>query len=146
MKLPAARRIGAAYVALQLLIWAKCTAFFLFYGHGKAMLFSAASFPEGVLFYDWLFHELMHVSIGVLALLYGKNLSEFRVRRVLPRILLAVFIHNLFYWLTATHPSTLYSVLDFGSDSIILLSAVFAGFLLGKWDKVSKISVPLIEK
>jgi hypothetical protein len=87
----------------------------------------------------------MHVLIGLLALAYGRNLSAFSAGFLLPRIFFAVFIHNLFYWLTNVHPSVFYSVLDFGFDSVLLLSFVFAGFLLGKWKKLSDFKIPLLE-
>jgi hypothetical protein len=142
MKFGVISRIELFYVVLQLLIGVKCLFFFFFYGRGRAMPFSLFDFPSDALFFDFVFHELMHVLIGLLALVYGMNVPEFRVGFLLPRIFFAVFIHNFFYWLTNVHPSVIYSVIDFGSDSVILLSFVFTGFLLGKWNKLKAFKVP----
>ncbi len=128
-------KIEFAYIAIQVAIWSKCSVFFLLFGHGKVLPFNVSAFPKSALFFDWIFHALGHFAIGVLALLYGFSLKEFRLLHIVPRVFAAVLLHNVAYWFTYSHPTVLYSAVDFGSDSAILLSAVFAGFILGKWKR-----------
>ncbi len=138
------RRIALAYIFLQLIIWVKSAYFFSMFGHGKVLLFSVSSFPRDALFFDFYFHALMHGLIAILAVLFGKNLPQFKLGYVLPVVFAAVALHNFAYWLTYSHPSLLYTLLDFGSDSAILLSAVFAGFILSKNVAVKKLKIPIL--
>ena len=140
------RRISIAYIAVQALIWVKSFAFYVVYGFGKVTPHNWAFFPKSVLSPDLIFHTLGHISIGVLALLYGKNLKEFKASKVIPAVFVAVFLHNVAYWLTNSHPSNFYSVIDFGLDAAMLLSFVALGFVLSKWRAFAKIRVPLLEK
>ncbi|MBI4210938.1 MAG: hypothetical protein HY544_05560 [Candidatus Diapherotrites archaeon] len=122
-------RIAKAYAALQAIIWAKSAAFFAVFGHGKALPFSAASFPHGALLFDFWFHSAMHVLIGVLAILFGRNTEKFDLKMIVPVVFAAVALHNIGYWLTNSHPNIVYSVMDFVTDSVILAVAIFTGHL-----------------
>ena len=122
-------RVVLAYVLLQFVIWAKCLVFFSLFGHGKVGDFSVAEFPMWVILPDWFFHEAMHVGIGILALLYGRSLANVKWKSFWLAVFSAVALHNFAYWLTASHPSALYSAVDFVSDSVLLAAFVLAGFV-----------------
>lgn len=122
-------RIAKAYLFLQIVIWVKSAFFFMNFGHGKVLLFSVKDFPPGILVVDYWFHTAMHVLIGLLALLFGRGLEKFELKKILPLIFVAVALHNVGYWLTNSHPNLIYSVTDFVTDSIILTLAVWVGYL-----------------
>lgn len=125
-------RIAVVYVALQVVIWIKCTAFFLLYGAGRVSYFSSYLFPPDAIAFNLFFHEAMHVAIGILALLFGKNLQRIEWAKLAAVIFTAVFIHNLAYWFTNSHISVAYSAYDFASDFVLLFAAVLAGYALKK--------------
>lgn len=126
------RIIVIAYTILQLVIWAKCLVFFYYFGYGKVTDFSVAVFSQQVVFIDFLFHEFMHVAIGVLALLFGASFKKIKWKRLWIMVFAAVAMHNLAYWLTVSHSSIAYSAVDFVSDSVLLMIFVVAGSLLEK--------------
>ncbi len=126
------RKIGLVYLALQAVIWAKCIAFFLLFGFGKSMDFNAQAFPAAALLFDFFFHNAMHVGIGILALLFGKNMQKIEWIKLVAVVFVAVALHNALYWFTASHPTAAYSAFDFARDSGLLLAFVVAGFALKK--------------
>ena len=129
------RRIAFVYVALQVAIWIKCALFFSWFGYGKSMPFSATAFPETAIAFDFFFHNGVHFAIGILALLFGKNIHRAEWAKLAAIVLAAVAIHNAGYWFTAVHPSLAYITVDFARDSIILFCFVAAGHLLGRlWE------------
>ncbi len=126
------RRIATAYLALQLVIWVKCAAFFSLYGFGKVARFNKAFFPAEAITFNFFFHEAMHVGIAVLALLFGKNMRRLEWLKLVAVVFIAVALHNFAYWFSKSHPSLAFNVQDFVSDSVLLLAFVVAGFLLNK--------------
>jgi hypothetical protein len=138
-------KVALVYVALQIVIWIKCAAFFLIYGAGRVANFNAYLFPAGAIEFNWFFHEAMHVAILILALLFGKNLQKIEWLKLTAVMFIAVFLHNLAYWFTNSHASIAYSAYDFTSDSVMLFAAVLAGYVLKKiWLRLGK--KPLQEK
>ena len=135
-----ALRAAWAYAAIQAAIWAKCALFFLWFGRGKVMQFSIGLFPQNAVFFDYYFHETMHVLIGICALWFGKNIQRFEVPKVAVIVLAAVALHNGIYWLTASHPSHAYSAVDFARDSILLFAFVAGGYAIGRiaWKRKQK--------
>lgn len=132
-------RVAIVYVALQVVIWIKCAAFFAIYGAGRVADFNAYLFPPDAVVFNFFFHEGMHVAIGILALLFGKNLKRIEWIKLVAVIFVAVLVHNLAYWFTNTHISVAYSAYDFSSDSVMLLAAVLAGYALKKaWMRFGK--------
>ncbi len=125
-------KVAIVYVALQVIIWIKCAAFYLLYGAGRVANFNSFLFPADAIAFNFFFHEAMHVGIGILALLFGKNLKKIEWIKLIAVIFVAVIIHNLAYWFTWSHASIAYSVFDFASDSLMLLGVVLAGYLLNK--------------
>lgn len=125
-------KIALVYMLLQAVIWIKSAAYFSMFGHGKVLSSSRSLFPQEALFFDFLFHEFMHVAIGILALSFGKNFEKLEWLKLVGMIAIAVFFHNVGYWFTASHPNIAYSVIDFIRDTIILLAFVVAGFYLKK--------------
>jgi len=123
-------RIALIYLLLQGIIWVKSAAFFAMFGHGKALEFVQGNFPPEALAFDFIFHEGMHVAIGILALSFGKNIKKIAWAKLAALIAIAVFTHNVGYWLTASHPGITYSLIDFTRDSIILMAFVVAGYYL----------------
>ena len=132
-------------MALQLAIWLKSIAFFELYGRGKVMLFSVAAFPPEARLFDFAFHEITHVLIAIMALAFGKNIGKIGPLNFAEIILIAVVLHNFMYWLTASHPSAIYSILDFASDYVILGAFVIAGGLLARHPRIRQIKVPMLE-
>ena len=126
-------RIAIVYVLLQVVVWAKSIWFFLLFGYGKVLHFNEAAFPAGMIVLDYFFHETVHVLIGLLALLFGYNMQKLDWNRLVAVVLVAVFLHNLFYWITASHPSIEYAVFDFARDFAILLLVVIVGFAIRKF-------------
>ena len=133
------RKIAAVYIALQVVIWVKSFAFFSLYGFGRVARFNRQFFSQDVILFDFLFHEAMHIGIGLLALWFGKNLKKLELLKLFAIVFIAVFLHNLAYWLTKSHKDILYSATDFASDSLILLAVIVVGYALGK--KFSKKTV-----
>ncbi|MFA4855527.1 MAG: hypothetical protein WC634_03000 [archaeon] len=125
-------KVAIVYVALQVLIWIKCAAFFVIYGAGRVTNFNAYLFPPDAVFFNWVFHETMHVAILVLALLFGKNLKRVEWLKLVATVFVAVAVHNVAYWFTNSHSSVAYSAVDFASDSVLLFAAVLAGYALKK--------------
>jgi len=70
------RRIAIAYMALQVVLWAKCALFFAWFGHGKSMPFSFQDFPADAIQFDFFFHNAVHFLIAGLALLFGASMQE----------------------------------------------------------------------
>ena len=126
-------RIALWYVLLQAIIWVKCAWFFALFGHGRAALFNLAAFSQEALVFNFWFHEAMHVGIGILALLFGKNLKRLEWVKLVAIIFVAVALHNVGYWLTKSHHSVGYSAFDFASDSVLLFAFVVAGFAWTKF-------------
>ncbi len=132
-------KIAITYVALQVIIWIKCTAFYLLYGAGRVANFNSFLFTADAISFNFFFHEVMHIAIGVLALLFGKNLKKLEWIKLVAVVFVAVFVHNLAYWFTWSHASIAYSMFDFASDSVILLAVVLVGYVLGKsWTRFKK--------
>lgn len=125
-------KIALAYAALQAVIWAKSAFFFAWFGHGKALQFSRTAFPPGALLFDYYFHETMHVLVAILALLFGAGIQRIRWRRLAAVVAVAVVLHDAAYWLTASHPSLLYSAQDFATDSVLLAAFIIAGYAIKK--------------
>jgi len=125
-------KVVLVYVALQVVIWAKSAVFFALYGAGRVANFNAYLFPQDAIALNFFFQEAMHVAIGILALLFGKNIGRIEWAKLVAVIFVAVFIHNLAYWFTNSHISVAYSAYDFASDSAMLLAAVLAGYVLKK--------------
>ena len=125
-------KIAIVYVLLQVVIWIKCAGFYLLYGAGRVASFNSFLFPADAIAFNFFFHEAMHVAIGVLALLFGKNLKKIEWLKLVAVIFIAVFIHNLAYWFTWSHESIAYSAFDFASDSAILFVVVLIGYVLNK--------------
>ena len=132
-------KIAITYVVLQVIIWIKCTAFYLLYGAGRVARFNEFLFPADAISFNFFFHEAMHIAIGVLALLFGKNLKKIEWLKLVAVVFGAVVIHNLAYWVTFSHESIAYSAFDFANDSVILLAVILVGYLLGKsWTRFKK--------
>jgi len=132
-------RVSQAYIALQAVIWAKTAYFFFLYGHGKSMPFSLPAFTAGALEFDFFFHNGVHFAIAFLALFFGRNMKKIEWIKLVAVVLLAVVLHNVAYWLTASHPSLMYSVQDFARDSLLLLVFVVAGYVLKKiFERIKK--------
>ena len=132
-------KIAITYVVLQVIIWIKCTAFYLLYGAGRVASFNSFLFPTDAIGFNFFFHEAMHIAIGVLALLFGKNLKKIEWFKLVAVVFVAVFIHNIAYWLSFSHESLAYSAFDFTSDSVILLTVILVGYVLGKlWTHFKK--------
>ena len=139
------RKIAIAYIVLQAIIWVKCAAFFSLYGYGQIMPFNAHAFTKAAWLFDYVFHEGMHAGIGILALLFGKNMQRLEKRKLLAIIFVAVALHNVGYWLTRGHPSIAYSLLDIVRDVAILFAFVVAGHALerfGVWKKLFSAFLP----
>ncbi len=125
-------KIAAGYVALQAVIWVKAAAFFSIFGHGKVFRFTRDLFTQDAIFFDYWFHEAMHVSIGALALAFGFMLEELEWKKFTGFVGVAVVLHNIGYWLTASHPGIEFSAIDYGKDAILLAVFVLAGYAIGK--------------
>ena len=123
------KKIAIAYFVLQVIIWIKSALFFLWFGYGKSMPFSLTAFSQQALAFDFFFHNGMHVTIGVLALLFGRSLGKKQIAKLPLIVVAAVALHNVGYWFTASHPGIEYSLVDFARDSVILAAFVFAGFV-----------------
>ena len=123
-------KISAVYVLLQIVIWAKSLAFFQWHGFGRVAGFNRFAFSPEAIFFDFVFHEAMHVAIGVLALVFGARLRRLEWAKLALAVAVAVAVHNLAYWFTASHQSLSFSVIDFVSDFAILLAFVVAGYVV----------------
>jgi len=139
------KKIALYYACLQAIIWLKCAVFFILFGRGKVMAFSAREFPAWVLLPDWIFHTGVHIFVAILALAFGARTQDPKKNgaRLIAIIFAAVFLHNVGYWLTNAYPGVAYILRDFVVDSGLLLIAVLAGHYGGKlaW-KMSKFLSP----
>jgi len=140
------KRVIALYVIVQAVLWAKNAVFFFTYGHGKVVREIRPIVPSEISVLDFVFHFLVHVIIAVLAIAFGKNLLRFDFFEILTVVAIAVLLHDVGYWLTRSHPGVIYSILDFGLDCALLLSAIFAGFILSRHKKIAALKIPFIEK
>lgn len=133
------RGIAIAYMALQIVIWAKCALFFAWFGHGKSMPFSFQDFPADAIQFDFFFHNAVHFLIAALALLFGANLKKNEWQKLVAIVLAAVALHNVAYWFTATHPGIEYAAFDFARDFVLLFAFIAAGFALNMlWKRFCK--------
>ncbi len=134
-------KVAIVYVVLQVIIWIKCTAFYLLYGAGRVAKFNSFLFPADAIAFNLFFHEAMHVAIAILALWFGKNLKKLEWIKLVAVVFVAVFIHNLAYWFTWSHANIAYSAVDFANDSVTLFAVVVVGYALNKiwiWFKQNK--------
>ena len=129
------KRIAVVYVAVQVVIWAKAAWFFMAFGYGSVSPYNIIFFPPEMVTFSNVFHEAMHVAIGILALLFGKNLVKIEWPKFLATLAVAVTIHNVAYWFTKAHLSFSFSVMDFFADAIVLSAFVLLAFSLKKWIK-----------
>lgn len=133
------RRDFTWFVFIQVLIWIKVVFAFFLFGvgitySGLPVLISvpfaylpafAYSFQWG----EWVFHQVMHVSIAAWVFLLAKHVRSWRWSEMSFLFLVAVSLHNVGYWLTSTHPSFLFSVRDFLFDYFTL----WGFFLFFRW-------------
>ncbi len=127
------KRIAVVYALFQVVIWTKAVWFFLTIGWGSVSSYNRIFFPPEMILFSLLFHETMHVVIGILALLFGKNLAKIEWPKLLATIAVAVAIHNVAYWFTKAHLSASLSVIDFFTDYIVLIAFVLLAFSLKKY-------------
>jgi hypothetical protein len=128
------------YVTIQALIFVKVVAFFSLFGHGVSYYglplvldVPFAAVPLfGNLFHVWefFFHQIMHVLILFWTLLLAKHIVKVNWATLGKLFFVAVVLHNVGYWFTASHPSLLFSAKDFVTD-FVALALFFALFRLG---------------
>lgn len=126
------------YFLTQQIIWIKSIWFYSLFGFGKVLHHSIAFFPEWAVMFDFLFHSAAHIIIGITALMYGYKLKILKATNLTLVVISAVLLHNFFYYLTYSHPDIYYSIKDFVIDSIILMTTIFAGFLIHKLKQTEK--------
>ena len=129
------KRIAVVYALFQVVIWVKAVWFFTSFGYGNVSSYNRIFFPPEMILFSFLFHEAMHVVIGILALLFGKDLVKIEWPKLLATIAAAVAIHNVAYWFTKAHLSVSFSVIDFFTDFIVLIAFVLLAFSLKKYIK-----------
>ena len=128
------------YVTIQALILVKVIVFFFLFGHGTAAfgqpfvlslpLIGVPVFSSPIIVWEFFFHQLMHIFILFWVLLLAKHVVKVNWLEIGKLFFVAVVLHNVGYWITASHPSILFSVHDFATDFIALV-LFFAMFRLG---------------
>ncbi|MDP2666180.1 MAG: hypothetical protein Q8P05_01605 [Candidatus Diapherotrites archaeon] len=150
------RRHWNFYVALQVLIFIKVILFYIFLGHGVSYagqpmwldlpFIGIPVFGNPIHVFDYIFHQLMHALIFVWVFLLAKHIRKIEWKNLALLFLVAVVLHNIGYWLTASHPSLAFSVRDFLVDYASLW--VFFGlarFGLKVLPQVGRFNVPVLE-
>jgi len=128
------------YVTIQSLIWVKVLVFFFLFGHGVSYvgqpLVLAVPFAAVPVFanlyqvWEFFFHQLMHIFILFWVLLLAKHVVKVNWLELGKLFLVAVVLHNVGYWLTASHPTFVFTLQDFATD-LVALFLFFAMFRLG---------------
>jgi hypothetical protein len=144
------------YSVIQVLIWIKVTLFFFFFGRGisfagqpiliNAIVTVIPQFGNMLHVGDFIFHQLMHLLIAGWVFLLAKHVKRVNPLELSALFLVADVMHNVGYWLTFSHPSSLYSVMDFISDFFTLW--VFFGLfygLLSRWPWLRSIRIPFFD-
>lgn len=146
------------YVSVQALIWIKTIILFLWIGmgvsyRGQPLLLSIPFvalpyYQSNLLFLvDFLFHQLMHVAIALWVFLLAKHMKEFKPFSIAKLFVVAVFLHNISYWLTRSHVSLAYSLKDVLTDYLALwMFLFFFMFVLRFFPQLRKWHIPFIEK
>jgi hypothetical protein len=126
------------YFSVQTAIFAKVILFYFYFGHGLSYygqplaldvpFIALPVFGNLLHVWDYFFHQTMHVLIALWVFLLARNLQKFLFHELAFLFLVATFMHNVGYWLTASHPSWLYSVQDYIIDYFSLW-----GFFLLFW-------------
>lgn len=144
------------YVGIQVLLLAKVLIFFLFFGKGISYtgqpvwlnipFIAVPVFGNIVHVAEYVFHQFVHVAIFFWVFALARELKDVRWGKMILLYLVAVTLHNVGYWLTASHPSLLYSMRDFATDFI----ALWGFFFLSRWafrhlPVLKKMRIPLLE-
>ena len=151
------RRNFLFYSSIQLIILFKVIIFFAWFGSGISYaglpvyldvpFASIPFFENNVQIWEYVFHQLMHVLIAVWVFLLAKNMKVFDAGSVAALFFIAVVMHNIGYWVTATHSSWLFSVNDFITDFVSLWVFFIAFHLLFRVSPAArKWSVPFLEE
>lgn len=146
----------AFYLSIQVLIWIKVLFTFLLFGMGIA--YSAQPvlihlpfvfvpvFQNSFQVWEWLFHQVMHVSIALWVFLLAKHMRKIKFFEIATLFLVAVVLHNIGYWLTSAHPSLVYSANDFLLDYAALWGFfIFFVLAVRLIPALKKIRVPVLE-
>lgn len=123
---------AAFYTVIQVIIWIKVAIFFSLYGHGYFVAGPFAPFiaPQLLavphLFFDYMFHQTMHVLIFVALLLFARRIEKPNNLQLAVFFSVAVFLHNVGYWFTNVF-DTLPALL---ADAALDFAALFILFYL----------------
>ncbi|MDP3742124.1 MAG: hypothetical protein Q8R15_02300 [Candidatus Micrarchaeota archaeon] len=131
------------YVAIQVVLWAKVTLFYFLYGQGillrliepaytLAPLLMPQVFTSGLLILDWLFHNLVHLALGVSIFLFARRVKKINLTELLLMILVADVLHNVGYWFTNSFTSLLSMGLDFVDDFVLMMLFFYLCYFLSK--------------
>ena len=144
------------YVGVNAVLFFKVVLFFFVFGHGISYygqpiyldvpFASVPVFGSLVNILDYFFHQLMHLSIAVWVFLVAKHARRIDLVSYALLFALASFLHNVGYWLTASHPSWAYSVMDYFIDYFSLwFFLVLFRVLMWAVPALRKVRVPFLE-
>jgi len=94
------------YTVIQIVIWIKVAIFYSLYGHGYFVAGPFAPFiaPQLLtapfLLFDYVFHQIMHLLIFLALLLFARRIEKPNNLQLAVFFAVAVFLHNVGYWLT----------------------------------------------
>lgn len=131
------------YVAIQIVLWVKLAVFYFLYGQGIllrlieptytfAPLLMPQVFTSNLLVLDWLFHQLIHLSLGVMVFLFARRVKALSLGQLFSIVLAADVLHNFGYWLTNSFSSSLEMYLDFVDDFVLMALFIYLFHFLCK--------------
>ncbi len=131
------------YVAIQVVLWIKVSAFYFLYGQGIllrliepfytfAPILSPQVFASNLLVFDWLFHQLIHLSLGIMIFLFARRIKTISFAQLFPIVLFADVLHNVGYWFTNSFNSFNSLALDFVDDFVLMVLFICLFYFLSK--------------
>ncbi len=112
------------YLLIQVVIWIKVAIFYSLYGHGIVFgTFAPPNLEFLTVFpfnFDWIFHQTMHLLIFFALFLFARRVKEPDNFQLTIFFAIAIFLHNVSYWLTAVFSNLSSLVIDAASDFALL--------------------------
>lgn len=145
------KKHALVYITIQVVLWLKVALFYYLYGQGIllrlieptytfAPLLMPEVFTSNLLIIDWLFHQLIHLSLGVMVFLFARRVKALNLGQLFSIVLVADVLHNFGYWLTNSFTSTTSLVLDFVDDfALFVIFYYLFRFLCAKYKWFGKL-------
>ena len=134
------------YFLLQVAIWIKSFVFLERYGVGQVAGRGLTTVAQHTILADILFHQGMHVLIAIAAFTFGRDLFQIDDRKLIILVIIAVFLHNVAYWLTGVFHSPVAAFFDLVQDGVTLFAFLVASkYLTNKHPFFKNLRFPIID-